>query len=152
MVRQPLFGLLYQPQMIDDDECGPVSGIRISRGNRSTWRKPAPVPLCPPQIPNDLTWDRTRAATMGSLRITAWAMPRLLARQYMPMKERKRTTHLQEWLQRCYTFCIKHISENASHFRTRHRISYNYFRLFIFNVFKKSENNVKSFSYPFVSK
>jgi hypothetical protein len=27
-----------------DDECGAVSGI-IGRGNRSTRRKPAPVPL-----------------------------------------------------------------------------------------------------------
>jgi hypothetical protein len=33
--------------------------MRIGRGNRSTRGKPAPVPLCPPQIPHDLTWDRT---------------------------------------------------------------------------------------------
>jgi hypothetical protein len=26
---------------------GEISGM-IGRGNRSTWRKPAPVPLCPP--------------------------------------------------------------------------------------------------------
>jgi hypothetical protein len=31
-------------------------------------------PLCPPQIPHDLTWARTRAATVGSRRLTAWAM------------------------------------------------------------------------------
>jgi hypothetical protein len=30
------------------------------------------VPLCPPQIPHDLT----RAATMGSQRLTAWATGR----------------------------------------------------------------------------
>jgi hypothetical protein len=47
---------LYQPRMIDD-ECGVVGGMRIGRGNRSTRRKPAPVPLCPPQMPHDLTWD-----------------------------------------------------------------------------------------------
>jgi hypothetical protein len=41
-----LIGLLYQPRMIDDDECGAVGGI-IGRGNRSTRRKPDPVPLCP---------------------------------------------------------------------------------------------------------
>jgi hypothetical protein len=29
--------------------------MRIDRGNRSTRRKPAPAPLCPPQIPHDLT-------------------------------------------------------------------------------------------------
>jgi hypothetical protein len=29
----------------DDDECGAVGGMRIDRGNLSTRRKPAPVPL-----------------------------------------------------------------------------------------------------------
>jgi hypothetical protein len=62
--------LLYQPRMIDD-EFGVVGGMRIGRGNRSTRRKPAPVPLWPPQIPHDLTWDRARAAAMGSRRLTA---------------------------------------------------------------------------------
>jgi hypothetical protein len=42
--------------------------------------KPAPAPLCPPQIPldqtRDRTRDRTRAAAVGSLRLTAWAMAR----------------------------------------------------------------------------
>jgi hypothetical protein len=62
---KPLFGLLYQPQMMDDDECGAVDGI-ICKGNGSTLRKPAAaVPLCPPQIPHDLTWARTRAAAEG---------------------------------------------------------------------------------------
>jgi hypothetical protein len=45
--------------------------MRIGRGNRSTWRKPAPVPLCPPQIPHHLTRARTRAAVEGSRRLTA---------------------------------------------------------------------------------
>jgi hypothetical protein len=67
-------GLLYQLRMIDD--YGAVGGMRIGRGSRSTRRKPAPVPLCPPQIPHDLTWDRTRAAGVGSQRITARAMAR----------------------------------------------------------------------------
>jgi hypothetical protein len=39
--------------MIDDDY-GAVGGMRIGRGNQSTRRKPAPVPLCAPQIPHDL--------------------------------------------------------------------------------------------------
>jgi hypothetical protein len=60
LVRRPLIGLLYQPQMIDD-ECGAVGGMRSERGNRSTHRKPTPVPLSPPQIPHDLIWARTRA-------------------------------------------------------------------------------------------
>jgi hypothetical protein len=69
-------GLLYQPQMIDDGDCGEISGMKIGRGNRGTRRKPAPAPLCPPQIPHDQTWARTRAAAVGSQRLTAWAMAR----------------------------------------------------------------------------
>jgi hypothetical protein len=33
------------------DYDGEIGGIMISRGNRSTRRKPTPVPLCPPQTP-----------------------------------------------------------------------------------------------------
>jgi hypothetical protein len=64
LVRRPLIGLLYQARMIENDERGVVGGMRIGRGNRSTWRKPAQVPLFPPQITHDLTWARTRAAKM----------------------------------------------------------------------------------------
>jgi hypothetical protein len=46
-------GLLYQPRMIGDGDCGEIGGMRIGRGNRNTRRKPAPAPLCPPQIPHD---------------------------------------------------------------------------------------------------
>jgi hypothetical protein len=69
-------GLLYQPQMIDDGDCGEIGGMNIGRGNRSTRRKPGPVPLCPPQIPHDQTRARTRAAALGSQRLTAWATAR----------------------------------------------------------------------------
>jgi hypothetical protein len=31
---------------------GEIGGMMIGRGNRSTRRKPASVPLCPPQIPH----------------------------------------------------------------------------------------------------
>jgi hypothetical protein len=64
-------GLLYKPQMIDEDDCGAVGGIKIGRGNRSIRRKPAPEPICPPQIPHDQTRARTRAAAVGSQRLTA---------------------------------------------------------------------------------
>jgi hypothetical protein len=33
---------------------GAIGGMKIGRGNRSTWRKPTPAPLCPPQNP---TWQ-----------------------------------------------------------------------------------------------
>jgi hypothetical protein len=75
LVRRPLFCVLYPPRMMDD-ECGAVGGMRIGRGNRNTRRKCAPVPLCPPQIPHDLTWAPTRAAAAERWRLTAWAMAR----------------------------------------------------------------------------
>jgi hypothetical protein len=70
-------GLLYKPQMIDEGDCGAIGGMKIGRGNRSTRKKkPAPAPLCPPQIPHDQTRARTRAAAVGSRRLTAWPMAR----------------------------------------------------------------------------
>jgi hypothetical protein len=69
-------GLLYKPQMIDEGDCGAIGGMKIGRGNRSTRRKPLPAPLCPPQIPHEHTRARTRAAAVGSQRLTAWAMAR----------------------------------------------------------------------------
>jgi hypothetical protein len=39
--------------MIGEGDCGATGGMKIGRGNRNTRRKPAPVPLCPPQIPLD---------------------------------------------------------------------------------------------------
>jgi hypothetical protein len=54
-----------------DDECGSAGGMKIDRRNRSTRRKLTPAPLCPPQIQHDLTWARTKAATVESRRLTA---------------------------------------------------------------------------------
>jgi hypothetical protein len=39
----------------DDNEYETVCGMTIGKGNPSTRRKPFLVPLCPPQIPHDLT-------------------------------------------------------------------------------------------------
>jgi hypothetical protein len=50
-------------------------GGMIGRGNRSTRRKPAPVQLCPPQI-SHAARTGTRAAAVGSQRLTAWATAR----------------------------------------------------------------------------
>jgi hypothetical protein len=44
----------------NDDECGAVAGMS-GKGNRSSRRKLATVPLYLPQIPHDLTRSRTRA-------------------------------------------------------------------------------------------
>jgi hypothetical protein len=59
-------GLLYQPQTIDDGEYEAIGEMKTGWGNRSTRRKPAQAPLCPPQTPHDQTWARTRAAAVGS--------------------------------------------------------------------------------------
>jgi hypothetical protein len=52
-----------------DYDDGEIGG-RIGWGNRSTRRKPTPVPLCPPQTPHAAP-TRTRAAAVGSQRLTA---------------------------------------------------------------------------------
>jgi hypothetical protein len=59
------------PDLSVEGDCGAIGGIKIGRGNRSTRRKPAPVPLFPPQIPLNHTRDRNRAAAMGSQQLTA---------------------------------------------------------------------------------
>jgi hypothetical protein len=56
--------LLYHLQMIDDDDCGAIGGMKIGRGNRSTRRKP----LLPPQIPHDHTRTRTQAEYSSNFR------------------------------------------------------------------------------------
>jgi hypothetical protein len=56
------------PGDCDDGECG---GMKIGRGNRNIRREPVPAPICPPQIPLDENRDRTRAASVGSQRLTS---------------------------------------------------------------------------------
>jgi hypothetical protein len=53
-----------------DYDDGEIGGMIIGRGNRSTRRKPALVPLYPPQTPHAARM-RTRAAAVGSQRLTA---------------------------------------------------------------------------------
>jgi hypothetical protein len=71
LVARPL---LTAPGDCDDGEVGALNGF--GRGNRSTRKKPAPMPLCSPQIPLNQTIARTRAAVVGSQRLTASAMAR----------------------------------------------------------------------------
>jgi hypothetical protein len=89
LVRRPLIGLLYQLRMIDDEECGAFGGKRIGRGNGITRRKLAPVPLCPPQIPHDLTWARTRAAAVGIQWLTAWVVALPVFPRYLLKYEKR---------------------------------------------------------------
>jgi hypothetical protein len=67
-------GILYQPRGIVRLEN--LGGMKIDRENRRTRRKPAPAPLCPPQIQLTRPVARTWAAAVGSQRLTAWAMAR----------------------------------------------------------------------------
>jgi hypothetical protein len=46
LLRQPLFGLLYQPRIIDAHRV--LFGMRIGKGKWITRRKPAVVPFFPP--------------------------------------------------------------------------------------------------------
>jgi hypothetical protein len=55
-------GLLYQPQMIGEGDCGAIGGMKIGGGNRSTRRKPDPA--------------------VGSQQLTAWAIARPLFQTY----------------------------------------------------------------------
>jgi hypothetical protein len=48
-----LLPIVPAPGNCEDGEFGGMNG----RGNRSTRRKPAPTPLCPPQIPLDQNRD-----------------------------------------------------------------------------------------------
>jgi hypothetical protein len=52
-----------------DYDNGEIGGM-IGKGNRSTRRKPAPVPLCPPQTLHAAR-TRTRDVAVGSQRLTA---------------------------------------------------------------------------------
>jgi hypothetical protein len=74
ILLRSFIGLLCQPWMADDDDddddCGAVSEMS-GRRNRKPRRKPARVPLYEPQIPHELPRNRTRAAAMGSRRLSA---------------------------------------------------------------------------------
>jgi hypothetical protein len=71
LLLRPLAGLLCQPWMTDGDVCGAISGMYEWQGKPKYSEVTATVPLCPRQIPNNLTWTRAQAAAVGSLRLTA---------------------------------------------------------------------------------
>jgi hypothetical protein len=57
------------PRMMTNYDEGGAVGAMTGRGNGSTRRKPAPVLLCSPQIPCELTRDRTLAAAVDPPRM-----------------------------------------------------------------------------------
>jgi hypothetical protein len=96
-----------------------------SRGNRSTRRKPAPVPLCQPQIPHDLTRARTRTAVVGSRRLTAWAVARPVHIKQQRRKYRRPS------LEVCFRYSrgkvlseLQHFGYSATHLRRLWRAMY----------------------------
>jgi hypothetical protein len=59
-----------------NNEYRTVGGMKDDRGNQLSGRKHVLLPLCPPQIPHDLTFNAARATEVGSRRLTALAMAR----------------------------------------------------------------------------
>jgi hypothetical protein len=57
------------PALGDYDD-GEIGEMMIGRGNQTTRRKSASVPLCPPQTPH-AAQTRIGAAAVGSQRLTA---------------------------------------------------------------------------------
>jgi hypothetical protein len=86
------------PAPVDYDD-GEIGGM-IGRGNRSTRRKLAPVPLCPPQTAHAAR-TRTRATTVGSQRLTAWATARPMKGNFL-------------WdVTSCSLICVYRVSEES---------------------------------------
>jgi hypothetical protein len=66
LLLRPLTVLFFQTMILEL-----LVNCIISKGNFRTRRKPAPVPLCPPQLPHEMIQAQTRAAAVGSRRISA---------------------------------------------------------------------------------
>jgi hypothetical protein len=78
-------------------------------GNRSTRRKPAPVLFCPPQTPHAAR-PRTRAAAVGSQRLSAWTTPRPFQRpSFTPIQNQllTLTTKYTQILWRILRVCVR---------------------------------------------
>jgi hypothetical protein len=68
----PLYCGRYWPIVPDPDDgdCGAIGGMKIGRGNRNSWKNLTPEQFCPPQTPHDQTRAPTRAAALGTKRLT----------------------------------------------------------------------------------
>jgi hypothetical protein len=60
LLVRPFIGLLYQPWMVDGDNCGAISDKKERHANVNDWEKCALVLQCPPEIPHDLTGTQPR--------------------------------------------------------------------------------------------
>jgi hypothetical protein len=67
-------GLLYQPQVIDDGDCGAIGGIKIGRGNRSTGGNLPQRHVVHHKSHVTRPGFQPRVAAVESQRQTAWAM------------------------------------------------------------------------------
>jgi hypothetical protein len=68
----PFTGLLYQPWMIDDDDCGAISGMNEWQGKPKYSEETCPSAALSTTDPtHDLTRARTRAAVVGNRRLTS---------------------------------------------------------------------------------
>jgi hypothetical protein len=56
------------------NEYGAFRGMKIDKGNRSTLRKPAAMPLCQPHVAHDLTWDQIQVIVVGGCQPTTLSM------------------------------------------------------------------------------
>jgi hypothetical protein len=65
---------LYNVENTMINKYGAVGVMRIDGGSWRTRRKPTPMPLCPTQIPHELTWGRNQPAAVRSRRLPAWAV------------------------------------------------------------------------------
>jgi hypothetical protein len=71
-------GLLYQPRMIRDGDCGEIGGMKIGRGNKYSEKPCRSATFVHHKIPHDQTRVWTQATAVRSRRLTAWAMARPL--------------------------------------------------------------------------
>jgi hypothetical protein len=75
LLLQPLIGLLYQPRMIDGDDCVAISGMNEWQGKRMYSEEICPSTALSATDPShDLTRYRTRVAEVVGRQLTARAM------------------------------------------------------------------------------
>jgi hypothetical protein len=69
-------GLLYKPQVIHEDECGAIGGMKIGRGTEVLGENLPRRHFVDHKSHMTRPGLNPRVATVGSQRLTAWAMPR----------------------------------------------------------------------------